>query len=58
MKPFSSKEFDLPSWNGESGYKYRLFRTKLIWVKAATAENKLELLAPRVIERFTGPVAK
>ena len=58
MKHLGSKEFDLPSWNGESGYKYRLFRTKLIWIKAATAENKLEILAPKVIERFTGPVAK
>ncbi len=58
MRTFSSKEFDLPPWNGEGGYKYRLFRTKLIWIKAATAANKLELLAPKVIEKFTGRVAK
>ena len=53
-----NQTFDLPTWNGESGHRYKIFRSKLIWIKASTQDDKLNLLAPKVIERFTGHVSK
>ena len=49
---------ELPRFLGQTGDQYRRWRAKVQWLLAGTPDDKRKLLAPLIIERFTGEPAE
>ena len=54
----SKEEWQIPIFNGQQGESYRRWKSRIQWVAAGTADDKLNLLAPRVIQKFRGEPAE
>ena len=54
----SKEDWKIPSFHGQQGESYRRWKSRIQWVAAGTADDKLPLLAPRVIQQFTGEPAE
>ena len=48
----------IPSFNGQQGDSYRRWKSHINWIKAGTQDDKLNLLAPKVIQHFKGEPAE
>ena len=48
----------IPIFSGQQGESYRRWKARIQWVAAGTPDDKLSLLAPRVIQNFRGEPAE
>ena len=54
----SRSDEKIPIFSGQQGESYRRWKARIQWVAAGTPDDKLSLLAPRVIQNFRGEPAE
>ena len=50
----AAPKWQVPPFWGQTGEKYKAWRARVVWAAAATADAKQNLIAPQIIQGFSG----